>query len=140
MINAAFQNAFPLLIFFGEVLLAQGAQNENRGGPIVVTLHRIMQQPAEPQQTGRSDGGRGGVEQLAAFRRRVKIPGRYAVAVGVGDVIVGTGLGGLEEPRVSAVLVGASESIQSPGEPARPTRIATVALLGGLPKELGGFG
>src|SRR5579864_895762 len=41
MIDAALYNAFPLLVLFREVLLAQGAQNQDGGGVIEVSLYRI---------------------------------------------------------------------------------------------------
>src|SRR5580658_678260 len=105
----------------------------------MMALHRILQQPAKTQQAGRGNGGSRSIQQPAALGRRVEIPRRDAVAVGMGNEIVGARFGGFEETGIAAVLVGQTETVQRPAQSARPARVAAVALLRALPQKLAGL-
>src|ERR1700677_5417248 len=135
MVNPALQNALPLLVFFGEMLLAQRPQNANRERPIMMPFDRILEQAAEAQQSGSGDGRGRSVQQTPGFGRRVKVPGRNAIAVAMRDVVIGAGLGRLQKPRIPAVFVGKAESVECPRQTARPAGVAPVTLLRALAQK-----
>ena len=139
MINAALQNALPLLVLLRQVMLAQRAQDANRERPIMMSLDGILQQAAEAQQSRSGDGGGGSVEQTPRLGRRVKVPGRDAIAIAMRDVVIGAGFGGFKKSRIAAVLIRKAETVQRPASAARPARIAPVALLRALAQELAGL-
>src|SRR6202034_1317238 len=139
MVHAALQNALPLLVFFGEMLLAERPQNSNRERPIMMPFDRILEQAAEAQQSGSGDGRGGSIQQTPGFGRRVKVPGRNAIAVAVRDVVIGAGLGRLEKPRIAAVFVGKAEAVKRPCQTARPAGVAAVTLLRALPQKFPGL-
>src|SRR5215472_7208389 len=136
MVDATLEDAFPFFVFLGEVFLAEVAEDKDGSRPIEMALHRVLQQAAEPQKAGGSDSGGGSIVKLAAFRRRHEIPWRNAVGIAVRDVVVGAGFRGIEEARIAAVLVGHTEPVERPSEPARPAGIAAITLLRGLALKL----
>src|SRR5580658_1276593 len=120
MIDAALENSLPLLVLLSQIMLAERAQDANRERPIMMPLHRILQQAAQTQQSRSGDGGGGSVQDSPGFRRRVEIPGRDAVAVAIGDVVIGAGFGRFQKARIAAVFIGKAETVERPGGAARP--------------------
>src|ERR1700733_10534458 len=135
MIHAALQNTLPFLVLLREVMLAKRTQDTNRQRPIMMAFYWILKQSAKAQQSGGGNGGGRCIEDAPGLGRRIKVPGRNAIAVAMRDVVIGARFGGFKKPRVPAVLIGKAETIQGPAGTARPARIAPVTLLRGLAQE-----
>ena len=136
VVHATLQDALPSRVAVAQVIPAKRRQDVARGLAVERRLERVGADVRQLQEPGGGDGRGGSVEQLAAFRGGVEIPGGHAVGRAVLNVEIGAGHGGLEEPRVAGIAVAGPEPVQRPGEPAGPAGIPAIPLVGRLLQEL----